>query len=74
MRSEALKEAQKRYREKNRLKINEYYKEYEKSNYTKEKSERKKLYYLQNKERIAQRYFETSVFTGFRKIMKEDYR
>ena len=74
MRSEALKEAQKRYREKNRAKINEYYKEYEKSNYTKEKSERKKLYYLQNKERIAQRYFETSVFTGFRKIMKEDYR
>tara|TARA_R110001632_G_scaffold208460_1_gene332829 strand:+ start:148 stop:372 length:225 start_codon:yes stop_codon:yes gene_type:complete len=74
MRSEALKEAQKRYREKNRTKINEYYKEYEKSNYTKEKSERKKLYYLQNKERIAQRYFETSVFTGFRKIMKEDYR
>ena len=74
MRSEALKEAQKRYREKNRLKINEYYKEYEKSNYTKEKSERKKLYYLQNKERIAQRYFESAVFTGFRKIMKEDYR
>ena len=74
MRSEALKEAQKRYREKNRTKINEYNKEYMTSHYTKEQSERKKKYYLENKERIAQRYFESAVFTGFRKIMKEDYR
>ena len=42
MRSEALKEAQKRYREKNRTKINEYYKEYEKSNYRKSTEIRKK--------------------------------
>jgi len=75
MRSEALKRAQLKYREKNREKINEYFKNYQKRRYDDEDEKIKKAnYYQENKERIKAKYFEDQVFTGFRKLLKEDYR
>lgn len=74
MRSQALKEAQIRYKNNNRKKINDYHKQYEKEHYDEAKIDKKKKYYLANKERIKQRTFEDRVFTGFRVLMKTDYR
>ena len=74
MRSEALKRAQLKYREKNREKINEYFKNYQKRRYDEVGKIKKANYYQENKERIKAKYFEDQIFTGFRKLLKEDYR
>ena len=73
MRSEALKKAQIKYRQNNREKVNDYIRNYEKNNYDKRK-EKKADYYQLNKDKIKGRYFEDTIFTGFRRLFKEDYR
>jgi hypothetical protein len=74
MRSEALKKAQIKYREKNREKINEYFKNYQKQRYTEDEKTKKANYYQANKERIKAKYFEDQIFTGFRKLLNDNYR
>lgn len=73
-RTEALKQAQIRYRQNNRERINEYVRNYERDNYTQEKKELKAKYYELNKERIKEKSFEDKIFTGFRRLMKQDFR
>jgi len=74
VRSEALKKAQIKYRENNRQKINEYFRNYEKEHYVEKKKDKKKEYYQINKDKIKARYFEDTIFTGYRRMFKEDYR
>ena len=77
-RSDALKKAQIKYRENHREKINEYFRNYERTNYTEKRKDKKAEYYKLNKEKIKEKQivknFDASVFTGFRKLMIGDYR
>lgn len=73
-RSEALKKAQIKYRDKNKERLNEYARVYVKEHYTDTIKDNKKEYYQLNKDKIKARYFEDKVFTGFRKLMNIDYR
>jgi len=73
-RSDALKQAQIKYREKNKERLNEYARVYVKENYTSKIKDNKAEYYQLNKDKIKARYFEDKVFTGFRKLMNIEYR
>tara|TARA_R110002074_G_scaffold180066_3_gene344280 strand:- start:265 stop:492 length:228 start_codon:yes stop_codon:yes gene_type:complete len=73
-RSEALKKAQIKYRDKNKERLNNYARVYVKEHYTDTIKDNKKEYYQLNKDRIKARYFEDTIFTGFRRMFKEDYR
>tara|TARA_R110002074_G_scaffold150555_1_gene303806 strand:+ start:123 stop:350 length:228 start_codon:yes stop_codon:yes gene_type:complete len=73
-RSEALKKAQIKYRENNKERLNEYHRKYVKEHYTENAKTHKAEYYQLNKDKIKLRYFETSVFVGFRKLMSGEYR
>lgn len=78
MRTEALKKAQIKYREANKDKLNNYAREYCRKTYKEKRQDKKKEYYELNKEKIKEKMaiknFELSVFSGFRKLLKEDYR
>ena len=73
-RSEALKKAQIKYRENNKERLNDYARVYVKKHYTENAKAHKAEYYQLNKDKIKLRYFETSVFVGFRKLMNGEYR
>jgi hypothetical protein len=78
MRTEALKKAQIKYREANKDKLNIYAREYCKNTYKEKRQDKKKEYYELNKDKIKEKMaiknFELSVFSGFRRMMKDEYR